>query len=776
MFESLLGEAFGLFDAGGEPVALAGVDIRADIVGRGAKLILAHRFVNTEPQPIEAVYKFPLPESGAVCGFRVRIGDRVIESVIEEREEAFRRYDEALVAGYGGYLLDEERPNLYTVSVGNLAPGAGVVTEVDYVGLLEASGSRVRLFVPTTISPRYVPVGMTDEQRRRTDAAVTPSFALTVPYGLRLRLTVHDRDAIASVASPSHDIEVEVESAEVKVRFAANTVQMDRDVVIDVDYAHEVGQRGLLCSLEGETFAQVDLSLAEQDAVDRDHEIVFVVDCSYSMVGSSIEQASQALAIMLRSLPEHARFNVVRFGSTFEVLFPAAEPYTATSAGKALAWVERMKADLGGTELLEPLEAALATPPVGAWREVILLTDGEIANEGEVLRLVESKRERNRVFTVGIGYGPNEYFVRQIARTSGGLAVMIAPGERLEPPVLRLFNRAMSEPVTGLRLAWPGPVEQAPYAPAVHLGETASILARTAQRWPITATDVAVTLTGRVADRNVDLRVPLDSSPSERSPLPQLWAREMIRDLEEGSDERSRRGSQQDRGARDVTARIVELSQRFGVISRHTSFVAIETRDLQDRTTDEMVLRRVPVMLTRDWHGLSSFQPSPSGAYTASHLTVLDSSDVDSDRRRHRFPTEADPPAPQHTVERRPRPHTPTDTSDATVLEVLALQNPDGGFPLAQVAELAGIPLTALTAAARRVSAANSDGERLVATVVALALLRVRFAGNVRLWAPLVRKSERWLAETLAATPVTVDGQPLENWATQLVSSGAGAP
>jgi Ca-activated chloride channel homolog len=140
LFESLDAEAFGLVDADGEAVALAGVEVRADIVGRGAKVTLAQRFVNTEPHPIEAVYKFPLPESGAVCGFRVRVGDRIIESVIEEREEAFRRYDEALAAGHGAYLLEQERPNLYTVSVGNLPPGAEVLAEVEHVGLLDATG------------------------------------------------------------------------------------------------------------------------------------------------------------------------------------------------------------------------------------------------------------------------------------------------------------------------------------------------------------------------------------------------------------------------------------------------------------------------------------------------------------------------------------------------------------------------------------------------------------------------------------------------------------
>ena len=167
MFESIVEDLFGLVSADGEPVPLAGVDVKAVLVGRGARVTLGQRFVNTEKHPIEAVYKFPLPEGGAVCGFRVRIGDRVIESEIAERDDAFRRYDEALTLGHGAYLLDEERPNVYTLSVGNLEPGMEATAEVTFVGLLESSGSRVRFFLPTTISPRYVPVG---PGRRRAPA------------------------------------------------------------------------------------------------------------------------------------------------------------------------------------------------------------------------------------------------------------------------------------------------------------------------------------------------------------------------------------------------------------------------------------------------------------------------------------------------------------------------------------------------------------------------------------------------------------------------------
>ena len=777
MFGTWLAGVFGLVDATGAPVALAGVEVRADVVGRGVRATLAQRFVNDEGQPIEAVYRFPLPEGGAVCGFRVRVGDRVIESVIEEREEAFRRYDEALAEGHGGYLLDEERPNVFTVSVGNLEPGGEVVVEVDLVGLLEASGSRVRLFVPTTISPRYTPADTTGQQRQTRDATINPPIAWTVPYGLRLQLTVHDPDAVASVTSPSHGLTVDTTGPAVQVAFVSETVQMDRDLVVDIDYHRDLGTRGLWCSVEGETFLLVDVALLEPEAGDRDREIVFVIDCSWSMMGSSIEQARQALAIMLRSLPEHTRFNVIRFGHTYEQLFPTAQPYTPEFVGTALAWVEEMDADLGGTEMLPPLEAAMANPPAAGCRELILLTDGQIDNDAEVVQLVERNRARNRVFTVGIGHGPNEYLIRQVARTSGGLAVMIAPGERLQPPVLRLFNRAMAERVTELQLAWPAPVEQAPSTPAVHLGETATITARTTEPWTSTQTPVTVTLTGRAGGHDLDVEIPLHRVPADRSPMPQLWAREAIRDLEERSDHRSRRGSQQDRGTRDVTERIVELSRRHGVLSRHTSFVAIETRNGQDRSTEQSVLRRVPTMLTHDWHGLGRLQPSqpdqpsPSGSYQARHVTVLTlGAPAAFGGPAGRTNATTVPPAEQRPA----RPQTTTGPTEDTLLALLALQHHDGGFPLDQVAHLAEVPTTTLADAARQAGADVPEGQRLVATAVALALLRVRFPGHANLWVPLVRKSERWLTDTLATTTIVIDGQPLQDWATQLVGTSLG--
>src|SRR3990170_6403234 len=178
-------------DTKATPVPLTAVRVEGNIAGRGEKVKIVQSFKNGENQPIEAVYKFPLPEGGAVCGFKAIIGEKIIEGDIEEREKAFELYDEALSKGHGAILLDEERPNIFTLSVGNLKPGATAIIEIEYVTLLETTGSGIRFFLPTTISPRYIPDGTQDDNGIPVDNQVNPVYSSTVPYGLSLLLTLH---------------------------------------------------------------------------------------------------------------------------------------------------------------------------------------------------------------------------------------------------------------------------------------------------------------------------------------------------------------------------------------------------------------------------------------------------------------------------------------------------------------------------------------------------------------------------------------------------------
>ncbi|NLX19226.1 MAG: hypothetical protein GXY53_08110, partial [Desulfobulbus sp.] len=262
--------------------------------------------------PIEAVYKFPLPENASLCGFRAFVDGRTIEGEIEEREKAFELYDDALSEGHGAQLLDEERPNIFTLSVGNIKPGSAVVLEIQYVILTDTEGAEIRFNLPTAISPRYTPGHQQDQNDIPVEHIVNPPVAPSVPYGLKLRIDIHNLKGITAIGSPSHSINTEWSDDRATFSLTSETAAMDRDFILTIVYRQAFSTRGLVLEDREAKHFQIDfMPEKQQTGNDAEHpagkrEIVFVLDCSGSMEGSSIAEAKKALEIMIKALnPEH---------------------------------------------------------------------------------------------------------------------------------------------------------------------------------------------------------------------------------------------------------------------------------------------------------------------------------------------------------------------------------------------------------------------------------------------------------------------------------------
>jgi Ca-activated chloride channel homolog len=202
---------------GREPVPLAGVTVDAEIRSVYAKVVISHRYVNTERTPIEAVYLFPLDEGAAVCAFEAVVDGTLVVGEIHEREKAFEMYDEAMEAGDGAFLLDEERPDIFQASIGNLAPGKEVTVRLTYVTELAVDDGRLRFVIPTTISPRYAPVEDHQGTGRPDAQALNPPVAWEVPYGLSLSVRLAMPGGISGVESPSHPIAITMNGCDATV-------------------------------------------------------------------------------------------------------------------------------------------------------------------------------------------------------------------------------------------------------------------------------------------------------------------------------------------------------------------------------------------------------------------------------------------------------------------------------------------------------------------------------------------------------------------------------
>ena len=376
-------------------IPLKGVKVKAEILGYASRVTVAQRYRNDEAVPVEAVWIFPVPEAAAVCGFAMLVGERRIEGRVLERDKAFEAYDDALAAGHGAALLDQERPNVLTASLGNLLPGQEAVVEVTWVAELAREGEAIRFLLPTTVAPRYAPEEDTRGVSPTPAERVSPPVELAVPYGLELEVDIALPGALRAVESPSHRVRVALDGTRARVTLAHEVAAMDRDFVLLVTPVEASMPQALLeRNADGLTTAMVSF-VPSFESSRHPKEVVFLVDRSGSMDGSSIEQVRAALQLCLRSLREGDRFNIVGFGSTHSALFPESCPYGQATLDEAAAHVDAMQADLGGTEILPALHWVLEHAPAASLqREVVLLTDGEVSNDDAVVALAADHKGR----------------------------------------------------------------------------------------------------------------------------------------------------------------------------------------------------------------------------------------------------------------------------------------------------------------------------------------------------------------------------------------------
>ena len=731
------------------PVPLTGVSIEAEITGFCARVAVAHRYVNRESTPIEAVYVFPLDEGAAVCGFEAVVDGTLVVGEVHEREKAFEMYDDAIADGHGAFLLDEERPDVFQASIGNLPPGKEVLVRLTYATELSIDGGRARFAIPTTVSPRYAPAGDQVGVGRSDAKTLNPPVAWTVPYGLDLSLRIAMPARITTIESLSHPISITIHDEEATVKLAQVQAALDRDFVLTIDAAGTDAPQALIERAEDGTEAIAVSFVPAFTETPSPAEVIFVVDRSGSMDGSSIAEVRNALQLCLRSMIAGCRFNIVGFGSTYESLFSETRSYDQNSLDAASKHVRNLQADLGGTEILAPLQWALEQPRHPELsRQVVVLTDGQVTNTDAVLALASQHAATARIFTFGIGAGASQHLVRGLARAGGGSAEFIYPGERIEPKVVRQFGRLLSPALHDVTVEWTGAsVTSMPSrVPPVFAGGRLLVYGfpKTSER------PGAVRMSAKGPSSPIAFEVQLADAPiAHGKSIATLAARARIRELEEGGEWLAARGSRQkERKGNSVSKEIIELSIRYGLISRETSFVAVERRETP--VTGEMQLRRVPIALTSGWGAIEPLaigmlfgsrqarrqDTSDTGAF------VLDRLSAPQARQMPRAALSA-----SSWVPRALRPGRRHSIAAPTGLHALvALQKAEGYWELTRdLADILGRDLSDVKAALNGAIGIDIDVHRAWATALAIRWLELNARDAEDEWRLLGRKAQQWL-------------------------------
>jgi len=568
-------------------------NVSIEVTALVARATVRQRFRNPGRDWAEGVYVFPLPETAAVDGLRLRIGERVIEGQVQERAAARRTYEAAKQSGRRASLVEQERPNIFTTSVANLGPGEEVVVEISYQQAVDFRDGEFRLRFPTVVGPRYIPGSplpeeVVSEELRLADGWATVTDA--VPDATRitppvkqpgqgsfnsLHIEVHLRPGVplTTLTSAHHPVRQERQGEFYTVTLAEGPVPADRDFELTWRPVPAQWPRASLFheNVAGEHYALLTVlpptRLAEGQ-LRPPRDLLLVIDVSGSMHGDSIIQAREALDAALARLDPSDRFNVIAFNNSAWSLFPALQPAQPGNIDAARRWVRRLDAS-GGTEMASALRMALSNDvesQPGRLRQVVFLTDGAVGNEEGLFRLIDTRLGTARLFTVGIGSAPNSHFMRRAARLGRGSFVHIGNSAQVGERIDQLLRKLAHPALIDLRLALadgmvaevlPDPV------PDLYFGEPVQVLLR------MPGLPVQATLTGHIGQREWRADLKLDAAQADG--IGRLWARSKIGQLLD----RHRRASQKDK-RKTLRDEVVALALAHHLVSRFTSLVAVD--------------------------------------------------------------------------------------------------------------------------------------------------------------------------------------------------------
>ena len=587
-------------DTATDSFPLKETNVSVNINGIFAETFVTQTYSNEGQEPINATYIFPASSRVTIHGMKMEIGDEIITAKIKEKEEARHDYEQAKSEGKSASLLEQQRPNVFTMDVANVMPGDIIRIELHYTEMITPTDGIYQFVFPTVAGPRYTSPSVPKSLKAETWIA-SPFLRLgdTPREKYNINVNLSAGVPITDLQCGSHKIDVAWDnqtSARISLsnpeEFAGN-----RDFILDYKLTGTEISSGLMLGTgESENFFLLMVQPPERYTPETipPREYIFILDVSGSMYGFPLDTSKELIRNLAGSLRETDRFNVILFSDSLIQMSPESVPATAENVQKAFALIDNEEGG-GGTELAPALETALGIPASpGAARSVIAITDGYISGEREIFDIIGRNIGTTNFFSFGIGSSINRYLIDGIAKTGLGESFVVTDPSEAAATADRFRTYIQSPVLTDVQVTYDGfdvydiepPTLSTLFAsrPIVLFG-----------KWKGEPSGT-IHITGKTGGRDYAEDIPVSAAiPLEANNIIQyLWARTRVERLTDY-------GITEDLQA-NAKKEVTELGLRYSMMTPYTSFIAVteKVRNTEGKSTD--VKQPLPIpMNVSEW-------------------------------------------------------------------------------------------------------------------------------------------------------------------------------
>jgi Ca-activated chloride channel family protein len=562
---------------GVDALPLKSTRVEATVTGVIADVTVRQRYRNEGATPLEARYVFPASTRAAVSGLRLRVGERVVDAEIREKQRARAEFQQARREGKSAALLEQHRTNVFQMAIANVMPGDEIAVELRYSEIIVPTDGTYRFVYPTVVGPRYV-------SPREEGAAMAENAAAAIahpilrkgepaPHSFELDLRLAAPLPIHAIQSPSHPIKVDGVGADrASVQLAPERAHADRDVVVEYRLTGSTIDAGLLLQPgRDENFfmalVEPPARVAGADIVPRDY--VFVVDVSGSMHGFPLSTAKKLLRNLIGGLRPTDTFNVIPFAGGVSMLAPTSIAANGENIARAVRFIDGQTGG-GGTELLPALRHALAMPTDEARaRTFVVVTDGYVAVEKQAFDLVRANLDRANLFAFGIGSSVNRMLIEGLARAGRGEPFFVLGPDQADAEAQRLRTMIEAPVLTRVRVSFAGfdayDIDP-PQVPDLFAQRPLVVIGKY-RGAPTGSIVIEGSAAGGAWRQSIHVAQARSASSTGNTALRTLWARGRIATLAD---------NQRLQPDDPTRAEILRLGLAYSLLTDYTSFIAID--------------------------------------------------------------------------------------------------------------------------------------------------------------------------------------------------------
>jgi Ca-activated chloride channel family protein len=592
-------------------------DVKTNINGIIAETYVTQVYENDGKNPINARYVFPCSTKVAVHGMTMQIGNEIIKAKIKECEEAEEEFEEAKSEGKSASLLEEDRPNVFTMNVANIMPGDTIKIELHYTETISSTDGKYEFVFPTVVGPRYASP-TTDTSGENNDFVETPYImdGDTPPGKYNITVNLTSAVPISEITSTSHKITTDIENNNALITLSnPEKYAGDRDFVLHYSLTGKEISSGLMLNNGGiaeengtkENFFMLTVQPPERFTADDilPREYIFLVDVSGSMYGYPIDTAKSLVKDLVNNLRPTDTFNVVLFSGISAQMSPKSVPANDNNIKLAMDLIDDEEG-CGGTELAPALQSAIDIPRAdkNVARSIIVITDGYVSEESSIFDIINKNIGETDFFSFGIGDGVNRYLVEGIAKAGQGEAFIVENSAKATE-VAKSFREYIQSPILrNVKVNFNGfkTYDVEPQKLATLFAKKPIILYGKWKGEPTGTIEITGTRGNGEAYKQV-LNVADIQSQGNNSALPYLWARSRVEQLmdygiamDEDTIERVRK-------------EVTQIGLDYSMLTQFTSFIAVteEVRNTGNSAKD--VDQPLPLP-----HNVSNFS---IGSYTS---------------------------------------------------------------------------------------------------------------------------------------------------------------